>query len=81
MRMTGFARHRSYSTRPARQPYESRKRSLIAHFTDNPPSSLSSGVIRCYYHEGMTMGDTAEILQVLESDVKFTVDCLIQDSQ
>lgn len=83
MRMTGFAGHRSYSTRPPRKPYASRKRALVSRYTENPPerSRMSGAVLRCYFHENMTLADTAEILDISVNDVEFLIDCLIQDSQ
>lgn len=66
-----------------KKPYEARKREMERFYDKNPQARNGSNwaVIQCYHRAGLTLQDTAEVLQMSEAQVKFALDIIQQNAQ
>lgn len=60
---------------------EARFRRLKNYYDQNPANNLNIAVWHCYFWNGMTYRQTADILDVFESRVRTEVDILMQGAQ
>ena len=62
--------------------YEQRKRKMQRFYDANPDKRGSNwSVIQCYHRAGLTLQDTAEVLQLSVEQVKFALDIIQQNAQ
>ena len=62
--------------------YEQRKRKMQRFYDANPDKRGSHwSVIQCYHRAGLTLQDTAEVLQLSVEQVKFALDIIQQNAQ
>ena len=64
-----------------RETTESRYRRLKARYVETPPKSIRSGVLDCFFFNGLTDAQTAEILQTPKEAVLAEVEQLINTPQ
>ena len=64
-----------------RESSDARFRRLKNYYGDNPPQNLGTAVFHCYFFNGMSYRQTADILEIFESRVRSEVDILIHDAQ
>ena len=70
---------RIINSRP--ESYEARFRRLKNYYDENPPRNLNIAVYHCYFWNGMSVRQTADILDIFDSDVRREVDILMQDGK
>ena len=66
-----------------RRPYEARKRDMQEFYEKRPPSknNVTWDVIQCYFRYGLTLQDTAEILNLTTDTVDSAIDIIKQNAQ
>lgn len=76
-----YAKHRFYGR--VKPPYEQRKREMQRFYDENPDARNGSNwsVIQCYHRAGLTLQDTAEVLQMTPEQVEFALDIIQQNAQ
>ena len=67
--------------RRRRETIESRFRRLKLKYAINPPKRLQTAVIECSFWNGLTDGQTAEILGTTKEIIAFEVDALMRSTQ
>lgn len=76
-----YARHRFYGR--VKKPYEARKREMQRFYDANPEARNGSNwaVIQCYHRAGLTLQDTAEVLEMTPEAVEFALDIIQQNAE
>lgn len=76
-----YAKHRFYGR--VKPSYEQRKREMQRLYQEDSPERAGSNwsVIQCYHRAGLTLQDTAEILNLTEAQVEFALDIIQQNAQ
>ena len=67
--------------RKRREPPEKRFRRLKKRYTEKPPQSIRLAVVDCFFWNGLTDAQTAEILGTSTDVIHAEVDGLIQNPQ
>ena len=77
-----YARHRFYGNH-VKPSYEVRKREMQQHYGEHPSrrADLTGAVIHCYFRKGLTLQDTAEILQITPEQVESAISIIHQNAE
>ena len=67
--------------RKRREPTEKRFRRMKKRYTEKPPQSIRLAVVDCFFWNGLTDAQTAEILGTSTDVIHAEVDRLIQTPQ
>lgn len=67
--------------RKRREPTEKRFRRMKKRYTEKPPQSIRLAVVDCFFWNGLTDAQTAEILRTSTDVIHAEVDRLIQTPQ
>lgn len=72
---------KQYRGRKIRKPYQDRVKALQAQYKDGTPAGFNFAVINCIWRNGLSLDDTAKVLNATRDEINFACDMILQDAQ